>query len=67
MSASGGIPSGPVALPVLRDSMALEISILDLRGGGGGGLVFMPRSSVGGGIVGGVCVAKGKNHIKIYA
>ena len=29
LSASGGIPSGPAVLPVLRDLMALEISILD--------------------------------------
>ena len=59
LSASRGIPWGPAALPVLRDLMALEISILD------GGFVFMPRSWVGGGIVGGICVAKEKNHIKI--
>ena len=52
LSASRGIPSGPAALPVLRDLMALEISILD------GGLVFMPRCSVGGGIVGGVWGAR---------
>ena len=46
-SASGGIPSGPAALPDLRCLMALVISVLV------GGLALMFRSSVGGGMSGG--------------
>ena len=48
LRASGGIPSGPAALPDLRDLMALVISVLL------GGLVLMSRSSVAGGMSGGV-------------
>ena len=46
--ASGGIPSGPAALPDLRDLIALAISVLL------GGLILIPRSWVGGGMSGGV-------------
>ena len=46
-SASGGIPSGPAALPDLRCLMALVTSVLV------GELVLMSRSSVGGGMSGG--------------
>ena len=44
---SGGIPSGPAALPDLRDLIALAISVLL------GGFVLISRSWVGGGISGG--------------
>ena len=46
--ASGGIPSGPAALPDLRDLMSLAISVLL------GGLMLISRSWVGGGMSGGV-------------
>ena len=45
--ASGGILSGPAALPDLRDLMALAISVLL------GGLMLISRSWVGGGMSGG--------------
>ena len=44
--APGGIPSGPAALPDLRDLIALVISVLL------GGLVLISRSWVGGGMSG---------------
>ena len=48
LSASGGIPSGPAALPDLSDFMALVISALL------GGLVLMSNRWVGGGMSGGM-------------
>ena len=45
--ASGGMPSGPAALPDLRDLIALAISVLV------GGLVLISSSWVAGGMSGG--------------
>ena len=54
--ASGGIPSGPAALPDLRDLIALAILVLL------GGLVLISRSWVGGGMSGG---ARGAGRLSV--
>ena len=54
--ASGGIPSGPAALPDLRDLIALVISVLL------GGLILISRSWVGGGMSGG---ARGAGRLSV--
>ena len=54
--ASGGISSGPAALPDLRDLIALAISVLL------GGLVLISRSWLGGGMSGG---ARGAGRLSV--
>ena len=54
--ASGGIPSGPAALPDLRDLIALAISVLL------GGLLLISRSWVGCGMSGG---ARGAGRLSV--